>query len=43
MVRILYWGTMKKEKICNELRKWFANNNLLDTDKGCGDTSKLKK
>ena len=36
MLRILYWGTMKKEEICIEIRKWFDENKLLDIDKGCG-------
>lgn len=36
MLRILYWGTMKKEEICIEIRKWFDENKLLDVDKGCG-------
>jgi superfamily II DNA or RNA helicase len=42
MVRILYWGTMQKEVICVQIRNWFKINNLLDIDKGCGDTKKKK-
>jgi hypothetical protein len=50
MVRIIYWGTMNKAvtvthpppSLCSELRKWFETNNLLDIDKGCGDTTKQK-
>ena len=42
MVRILFWGTMQKEPICDSLRNWFKDNNLLDIDKGCGDTGKKK-
>lgn len=50
MVRIIYWGTMNKTvtptnpppSLCSEIRKWFENNNLIDIDKGCGDTTKQK-
>ena len=42
MVRILFWGTMQKEPICESLRDWFKDNNLLVIDKGCGDTGKKK-
>ena len=50
MVRIIYWGTMNKTvtptnpppSLCTEIRKWFENNNLIDIDKGCGDTTKQK-
>ena len=50
MVRIIYWGTMNKTvtptnpppSLCSEIRKWFEINNLIDIDKGCGDTSKQK-
>lgn len=50
MVRIIYWGTMNKTvtptnpppSLCTEIRNWFENNNLIDIDKGCGDTTKQK-
>jgi ribosomal protein S18 acetylase RimI-like enzyme len=47
--RILYWGTPKKEKgnrgikpICEALRKWFEENNLLEIDNQCGVQGKKK-
>lgn len=50
MLRIIYWGTMNKAvtathpppSLCSELRKWFEANDLIDIDKGCGDTAKQK-
>lgn len=47
--RILYWGTPKKEKgnrgikpICEALRSWFKENNLLEIDNQCGVQGKKK-
>lgn len=47
--RILYWGTTKKENgirgikpICEEIRKWFDKNGLLEIDNQCGVQGKKK-
>lgn len=29
--RILYWSNLKKEPICDRIKKWFEENNLLET------------
>jgi len=47
--RMLYWGTTKAEKgnrggkpICEAMRKWFEENNLLEIDHQCGKAGKAK-
>jgi len=49
MRRLLYWGTTKKEKgnrgikpICESLKTWFEQNNLLEIDNQCGVQGKKK-
>ena len=42
MLRILYWGTRKKQELCPFIQDWFESKGLLDLDKGCGDTRKKK-
>jgi len=47
--RVLYWGTPKKEngsrnikQICEAMRLWFKENNLLEVDNMCGVQGKRK-
>lgn len=47
--RILYWGTTKKENgnrniklICEAMKEWFKENNLLEVDNMCGVQGKRK-
>jgi superfamily II DNA or RNA helicase len=30
IIRILYWGGLKKGPICDRIKKWFEDNNLLE-------------
>ena len=38
----LYYGTRTKDNLCDIIREWFRENDLLQITTDCGDTSKKK-
>ena len=38
----LYYGTRTKDNLCDIIREWFKENDLLQITTDCGDTSKKK-
>ena len=42
LLRLAYWGNLKKEGSCDALKKWLDENKLLVTDIGCGEGQDTK-
>lgn len=38
--RILYWSSQRKIDLCNAMKDWFSDNNLLETNFDCGTQKK---
>jgi len=39
---LAFWGTQNVKVICNSIRDWFENRNLIIQDDGCGKLDKIK-